>query len=305
MRVKKAVIPAAGLGTRFLPATKAQPKEMLPIVDKPTIQYIVEEAIQSGIEDIIIVTGRGKTSIEDHFDKSYELEATLDAKGKMELLNQVEHIANMASIYYVRQKEPKGLGHAIWCARKFIGNEPFAVMLGDDVIISEKPCLKQMIGMYEKYESPILGIREVSKCDVSKYGIIQSSGNLGKNTHNIIDMVEKPRIDRAPSNLAIMGRYILIPEILDILEHTRPGSGGEVQLTDAIRELNKSRRIIGYEFEGLRYDVGDKFGFIKANLEFALSRDDLGDELRQYLLELVSSNGFISNSRKRPSRVAK
>lgn len=298
MKVKKAVIPAAGLGTRFLPATKAMPKEMLPLVDKPTIQYIVEEALQSGIEDIIIVTGRGKTSIEDHFDKSYELEVTLDAKGKLELLNLVEYIADMASIHYVRQKEPKGLGHAIWCARKFIGNEPFAVLLGDDIIVSEKPCLKQMIDVYERFKSPVLGIRAVNKRDVSKYGIIKTSGILGKNAYNIIDMVEKPSEDTAPSNLAIIGRYILTPDILDILEHTRPGSGGEIQLTDALRELNKICQVIGYEFDGVRYDVGDKIGFIKANLEFALGRDDLGDAVRQYLYELVSSEGFFPSCRK-------
>lgn len=289
MKIKKAVIPAAGLGTRFLPATKAQPKEMLPIVDKPTIQYIVEEAIKSGIEDIIIVTGRGKTSIEDHFDKSYELEAFLDAKGKMELLNQIEYISNMASIYYVRQNEPKGLGHAIWCARKSIRDEPFAVLLGDDVIVSEVPCLKQMINAYEKYETSILGIREVNKQEISKYGIIDPAGQPCNRIYRIKGMVEKPRADESPSNLAIIGRYIFTPDILDLLAKTPPGSGGEIQLTDAIVEQNKYRQVIGYEFEGLRYDVGDKFGYIKANLEFALSRVELRDELRKYLLELVFS----------------
>lgn len=295
MKIKKAVIPAAGLGTRFLPATKAQPKEMLPIVDKPTIQYIVEEAIQSGIEDIIIVTGRGKTAIEDHFDKSYELEATLDAKGKRELLNQVEYISNMASVYYVRQKEAKGLGHAVWSARKFIGNEPFAVLLGDDVVISQKPCLKQMIEIFEEYQTSVIGIREVDRFDVSKYGIIKSNGLIRKGLHSIVSMVEKPHPEGAPSNLAIMGRYILTPEILPILDTLPPGSGGEIQLTDAIRELNKTQKVLGYEFEGVRYDVGDKFGFIKATVEFSLRRDDLKEEVGQYLADLVYSQSELKS----------
>ncbi|MCR4441353.1 MAG: UTP--glucose-1-phosphate uridylyltransferase GalU [Peptococcaceae bacterium] len=295
MRIRKAVIPAAGLGTRFLPATKAQPKEMLPIVDKPTIQYIVEEAIQSGIEDIIIVTGRGKTAIEDHFDRSYELEAALNAKGKRELLNQVEYISNMASVYYVRQKEAKGLGHAVWSARKFIGDEPFAVLLGDDVVISEKPCLKQMMEVFEEYRTPVIGIREVDRFDVSKYGVIKSSGQIKKGLHSIVNMVEKPYPEAAPSNLAIMGRYILTPEIIPILDTLPPGSGGEIQLTDAIRELNKTQKVLGYEFEGIRYDVGDKVGLIKATVEFALRRDDLKKEVEKYLVDLVYSQlGFRS-----------
>lgn len=296
LKVKKAIIPAAGLGTRFLPATKAQPKEMLPIVDKPTIQYIVEEAIQSGIEDIIIVTGRGKTAIEDHFDKSYELEATLDAKGKQELLDQIEYISNMASVYYVRQKEAKGLGHAVWCARKFIGNEPFAVLLGDDVVISEKPCLKQMIEVYDEYKVPVLAIREVKKSEVSKYGIIGTDGAIKEHLYNVVDMIEKPKPDVAPSNLAIMGRYILTPNVFHILDSLPPGSGGEIQLTDAIRDLNRTQKILGYIFEGVRYDVGDKLGFIKATVEFALRRDDLKEEVRRYLMELVSSNFNVHNS---------
>jgi len=289
LRIKKAVIPAAGLGTRFLPATKAQPKEMLPIVDKPTIQYIVEEAVQSGIEDIIIVTGRGKTAIEDHFDRSYELEAALNARGKRELLNQVEQISNLASVYYVRQKEPKGLGHAVWSARKFIGDEPFAVLLGDEVVIAEKPCLKQMLEVFEEYRVPVVGIREVNGSEVSKYGVIKSNGTVKKGLHQIVSMVEKPRPEAAPSNLAIMGRYILTPEIMPVLAGLSPGVGGEIQLTDALKELNKTQKMLGYEFEGLRYDVGDKVGMIKATVEFALRRDDLKKEVEKYLVDLVYS----------------
>lgn len=292
MRIRKAVIPAAGLGTRFLPATKAQPKEMLPIVDKPTIQYIVEEAIQSGIEDIIIITGRGKTAIEDHFDKSYELEATLDAKGKSDLLNLVEYISNMASIHYVRQKEPKGLGHAVWCARKFVGNEPFAVLLGDDVVVSQKPALQQMIEVYEQYHCSVLGVQEVAHAETNKYGIINPGVQLNSRLHEIRDMVEKPRVEEAPSNLAIMGRYILRPEIFGIIENLPPGSGGEIQLTDAIKALNNSQKVLAYTYEGKRYDVGDKLGYIKATVEFALSREDLGSAVREYLRELVTKQGL-------------
>ncbi|PKM86811.1 MAG: UTP--glucose-1-phosphate uridylyltransferase [Firmicutes bacterium HGW-Firmicutes-12] len=287
MKIRKAVIPAAGLGTRFLPATKAQPKEMLPIVDKPTIQYIVEEAIQSGIEDIIIITGRGKMAIEDHFDKSYELEATLDAKGKRELLNLVEYISNMANIHYVRQKEPKGLGHAVWCARKFIGNEPFAVMLGDDVVVSQKPCLQQMIEVYEEYACSVLGVQKVEASEVFKYGILKLGQDINQRLHEAQDMVEKPKVEEAPSNIAIMGRYILTPEIFEIIEKLPPGTGGEIQLTDAIKLLNKTQRVLGYEYEGKRYDVGDKLGYIKATVEFALSREDLGQDVRDYLYSLM------------------
>ncbi|MDX9870958.1 MAG: UTP--glucose-1-phosphate uridylyltransferase GalU [Clostridia bacterium] len=288
MRIRKAVIPAAGLGTRFLPATKAQPKEMLPIVDKPAIQYIVEEAIQSGIEDIIIITGRGKTAIEDHFDKSYELEATLDAKGKRELLDLVEYISNMASIHYVRQKEPKGLGHAVWCARKFVGNEPFAVLLGDDLVVARKPALQQMIEMYESYTCSVLGVQQVEHAETSKYGIIDPGVQLSGRLHEITDMVEKPRVQDAPSNLAIMGRYILTPEIFEIIEKLPPGSGGEIQLTDAIKALNTMQKVLAYEYEGKRYDVGDKLGYIKATVEFALSREDLGEAVSDYLRSLVA-----------------
>ncbi|MBM7606382.1 UTP--glucose-1-phosphate uridylyltransferase [Metabacillus crassostreae] len=293
MKIRKAVIPAAGLGTRFLPATKAQPKEMLPIVDKPTIQYIIEEAVSSGIEDILIVSGRGKRAIEDHFDKSYELEETLANKGKWDILEEVQQISQLANIHYIRQKEPKGLGHAIYCARRFIGNEPFAVMLGDDIVQSNgsEPCLKQLIDVYNKYEKAVVGVRKVEKKDVSKYGIIDYEKQaLQADIFNIIDLVEKPSVDLAPSNSAIMGRYILTPEILDILEHQEPGAGGEIQLTDALKKLLTMQSILAYHFTGKRYDVGDKFGFIKATLDFALDRTELRDDLLNYLNELTKNN---------------
>lgn len=286
MPIRKAIIPAAGLGTRFLPATKAQPKEMLPIIDKPTIQYIVEEAIQSGIDEIVIITGRGKSAIIDHFDKSYELESTLDAKGKFELLKQVEYISRLADIYTIRQKEPKGLGHAIWCARHFIGGEPFAVLLGDDVVAAEKPCLRQMVEVYDEYGLPVLGVQEVPEDEVYKYGIVKPGHAKKERVCLVEDMVEKPSVEEAPSNLAIMGRYILTPDIFPIIEKLPPGSGGEIQLTDAIRILNKSRQVIACNFIGNRYDVGDKFGYIKATIEFALRREDLRPSLKDYLLEL-------------------
>lgn len=286
MPIRKAIIPAAGLGTRFLPATKAQPKEMLPIIDKPTIQYIVEEAIQSGIDEIVIITGRGKSAIVDHFDKSYELESTLDAKGKFELLKQVEYISRLADIYTIRQKEPKGLGHAIWCARHFIGGEPFAVLLGDDVVAAEKPCLRQMVEVYDEYGLPVLGVQEVPEDEVYKYGIVKPGHAKKERVCLVEDMVEKPSVEEAPSKLAIMGRYILTPDIFPIIEKLPPGSGGEIQLTDAIRILNKSRQVIACNFIGNRYDVGDKFGYIKATIEFALRREDLRPSLKDYLLEL-------------------
>lgn len=284
MKVRKAVIPAAGLGTRFLPATKAQPKEMLPIVDKPTIQYIVEEAIASGIEDILIVTGRGKRAIEDHFDKSYELEDILKRKGEDELLTLVQSISNLANVNYVRQKEPRGLGHAIFCARSFIGNEPFAVMLGDDIVDSEIPCLKQMIEVYEKYNTTVLGVQQVAHEDVSKYGIIQCT-QIDKRIFKIEDMVEKPDQDKAPSNVAILGRYIIEPDIFTCLERVTPGKGGEIQLTDALRMLLSSGTMIAYDFVGKRYDVGNKLGFLQATVEFALKRDDIRADFSAYLKE--------------------
>ncbi|MBN8193792.1 UTP--glucose-1-phosphate uridylyltransferase GalU [Bacillus sp. NTK074B] len=284
-KVRKAIIPAAGLGTRFLPATKAQPKEMLPIVDKPTIQYIIEEAVASGIEDIIIVTGRGKRAIEDHFDKSYELEETLAKKGKFEQLEEVQGISKLANIHYIRQKEPLGLGHAISCASRFIGDEPFAVLLGDDIVHSpEKPCLKQLIDVYERYNSSVIGVQEVPQQEVSKYGVISINQNgIEDGVYHINDLVEKPKVEEAPSNYAIMGRYVLRPEIFDILENQAPGAGGEIQLTDGIKKLNELQMVVGYEFDGVRHDVGDKFGFIRATLEFALERDDLKPQVLEYL----------------------
>lgn len=286
-KIRKAVIPAAGLGTRFLPATKAQPKEMLPIVDKPTIQYIVEEAIQSGIEDIVIVTGRNKRAIENHFDRSMELEAFLAMKEKGELLDIVQDVARMADIYYVRQKEALGLGHAIYCARKFIGNEPFAVLLGDDIIYSQVPALRQMMNQYERYGASIVGVQEVPIEDTSKYGIVDGQ-KFADRLYRAKNMVEKPRSEEAPeTHLAIMGRYILNPEIFNILSVLQPGKGGEIQLTDGIRELGRYQEILAYEFEGQRYDVGDKLSFVKATIDYALRRKDLSESLMNYLRNLV------------------
>ncbi|WP_079514389.1 UTP--glucose-1-phosphate uridylyltransferase GalU [Rossellomorea marisflavi] len=293
-KIRKAIIPAAGLGTRFLPATKAQPKEMLPIVDKPTIQYIIEEAVASGIEDIIIVTGRGKRAIEDHFDKSYELEETLAKKGKFDQLEEVQSISKLANIHYIRQKEPLGLGHAISCASRFIGNEPFAVLLGDDIVHSpENPCLKQLIDVYERYNSSVIGVKEVPKEDVSKYGVISYYLNrFDDGVYHINDLVEKPNIGEAPSNHAIMGRYLLRPEIFGILERQTPGAGGEIQLTDAIKKLNELQMVVGFEFEGERHDVGDKFGFVKATLDFALANKNLKDQVLEYLDTILYKNKY-------------
>lgn len=286
MEVHKAIIPAAGLGTRFLPATKAQPKEMLPIVDKPTIQFIVEEAVASGIKDIIIVTGRGKRAIEDHFDKSYELEEELKKKNKEELLALVRDISNMVNIHYIRQKEPKGLGHAIYCARAFIGNEPFAVLLGDDIVRSEVPCLKQLLNVYNEYKTTILGVQRVPENEVSKYGII-SGKQVDDRVIKVNNMIEKPEPSEAPSNVAILGRYIISPSIFQYLEKTSPGKGGEIQLTDALKEMMHHEAVYAYEFEGRRYDVGNKMGFLEATVEYALSRDDLKDEFRSYLEKIL------------------
>lgn len=285
MTIKKAVIPAAGLGTRFLPATKAQPKEMLPIVDKPTIQYIVEEAVRSGIEQILIVTGRSKRAVEDHFDRSPELEQELQSKDKEEMLDLVRSISSMAEIYYVRQKQPKGLGHAILCARAFIGNEPFAVMLGDDVVYSEVPVVKQLMTVYDKHPGTILGVQAVPTDQTNKYGIVRCKSKMEDGLCTVEDLVEKPKSD-PPSNIAILGRYIITPEIFEILEHTVPGAGGEIQLTDALRMLAKRQTMYAYEFEGKRYDVGDRMGFLKATVEFALRRPDLNKEFSEYLKEL-------------------
>jgi UTP--glucose-1-phosphate uridylyltransferase len=287
-RVRKAVIPAAGLGTRFLPATKAQPKEMLPIVDKPAIQYIIEEAVQSGIEDIIIISGRGKRAIEDHFDKSFELEETLEQKGKLEALENLRAISEMANIYYIRQKEPKGLGHAVWCARSFIGNEPFAVLLGDDIVQAEKPCLKQLLEVYDRIQASVIGVQEVPDEDVSKYGIVSGWGSeLEPGVIRVQGVVEKPPRELAPSNYAIMGRYILEPDIFAVLERQGPGAGGEIQLTDALHTLNRTKEVYAYNFAGVRYDIGDKLGFIKATVDFALNRPDLRDDVFRYLEGLL------------------
>ncbi|SFE10724.1 UDP-glucose pyrophosphorylase [Lentibacillus persicus] len=283
-QIKKAIIPAAGLGTRFLPATKAMPKEMLPIVDKPTIEYIVEEAIKSGIEDIIIVTGKGKRSIEDHFDHSLELEDNLMKKEKFDLLERIRKSANV-DIHYIRQKEPKGLGHAVWCARKFIGNEPFAVLLGDDIIQSDEPGLSQMISEYEKAQSSIIGVHKVPEDETHRYGIIEPQGKFG-NLHQVRNFVEKPPHGEAPSDMAIIGRYILTPEIFDFLDQQKIGAGGEIQLTDAIHELNKTQEVFALEIDGRRYDVGEQLGFIQTTIEIALSREDLREPLMNYLKEL-------------------
>lgn len=286
MKVKKAIIPAAGLGTRFLPATKAMPKEMLPIVDKPTIQYIVEEAVESGIEDIIIVTGKGKRAIEDHFDHSFELEKNLLEKGKLELLNEVQKSSKMVDIHYIRQKEPQGLGHAIWCARKFIGNEPFAVLLGDDIVRADTPCLKQMIDQYERYNASIIGVQPVPDAEVSRYGIMNGK-MVDERLYSVAELVEKPKQEEAPSNMAIMGRYILNPKIFDILDGQTPGAGGEIQLTDAIAGLNKVEAVYAYNFEGKRSDVGEKLGFIQTTIDYALQRKELRDGLLAYLSKVM------------------
>ena len=280
--VRKAIIPAAGLGTRFLPATKAQAKEMLPIVDKPTLQYIIEEAIESGIEEILIVTGRNKKSIEDHFDRSVELELELEQKGKTAMLEMVQDISNMVNIHYIRQKEPKGLGHAIHCAKSFIGNEPFAVLLGDDIVDASTPCLKQMIDAYDEYKTTVLGVQEVARENVDKYGILDVK-HIEDRVYKVKDMVEKPSIEEAPSNIAILGRYIITPEIFNILENQAPGKGGEIQLTDALQKLATKEAIYAYNFEGRRYDVGDKLGFLEATVDFALKRPELRDEFIEFL----------------------
>ncbi|MFW6035061.1 MAG: UTP--glucose-1-phosphate uridylyltransferase GalU [Halothermotrichaceae bacterium] len=288
MKVKKAIIPAAGLGTRLLPATKAQPKEMLPVVDKPTIQYIIEEAVDAGIEEILIITGKGKRAIEDHFDSDIKLEMALEQKGKDKMLEQVKCISNLVDIHYVRQKQPKGLGHAIYCARTFVGNDPFAVLLGDDIMVAKKPVIAQMIDIFEERKNPVIGVQKVPEKDVSKYGILKYS-DVEDRAYTVQDMIEKPEIDEAPSNLAILGRYIITPDIFPILENTEPGRKGEIQLTDALKELLNKRPIIGYDFAGERYDVGNKFGYLKATVEFALKRDDLGQEFKEYLNGLCCS----------------
>lgn len=283
-KVRKAVFPAAGLGTRFLPATKAQPKEMLPIVDKPIIQYGVEEAMAAGCDQIIIVTGRGKTAIEDHFDVSYELEKMLEERKKTELLTIVRQISDMIHIAYVRQKEAMGLGHAVLMAKELVGNEPFAVLLADDLIDGQVPCLKQMIETFEQTQSSILAIQQIDGPTISQYGVLDAKPvNGNERLYQVKNMVEKPRAEEAPSNLAIVGRYILTPAIFETLERTPLGSGGELQLTDGIRLLLQKEKVYGYRFDGKRHDAGDKLGFLKATVEFALKRPDLQNEFRQYL----------------------
>lgn len=294
MTIRKAIVPAAGLGTRFLPATKAQPKEMLPIVDKPTLQYIIEEAVDSGIEEILIITGRNKKSIEDHFDKSIELELELETKQKKDLLTEIKRISEMANIYYIRQKEPKGLGHAIYCAKNFINNEPFAVLLGDDIIYAKKPCLKQMMEKYEKYQTSIVGVQEVLKKDVNKYGIVDGK-LIEERVYAIESLVEKPMAEKAPSNIAILGRYIINPTIFAILEQTRPGAGGEIQLTDALKVMAKREPMYAYNIEGKRYDVGDKQGYLAATVEFALRRADLKEDFLKYLINITEQEKERNN----------
>lgn len=286
--VKKVIIPAAGLGTRFLPATKAMPKEMLPIVDTPTIQYIVEEAIASGIEDIIIVTGKGKRAIEDHFDHAFELEESLIEKENFELLEKVK-ASSKVDIHYIRQKEPLGLGHAIWCARKFIGNEPFGVLLGDDIIKSETPGLKQLINQFEKTGSSVIGVQEVNENDIHMYGVIDPV-STDSDLIQVRNFVEKPLKEEAPSNLAIIGRYVLTPEIFSFLEEKKIGKGGEIQLTDAIEQLNTIQDVYAYKFEGERFDVGDKLGFIETTLAFALDRPDLKHGVIEVMKKLLEES---------------
>jgi UTP--glucose-1-phosphate uridylyltransferase len=280
------VFPAAGLGTRFLPATKAQPKEMLPIVDKPTIQYVVEEAVASGLSEIVIVTGRNKRAIEDHFDAAFELEYYLKDRGKVDELAQIKTISELASVSYVRQKEPLGLGHAILCARPLVGDEPFGVFLGDDIIgHAPSPCMRQLLDVFERYGGPVLAIERVARDRIQQYGVI-AGRNIGGNVWEIDDLVEKPRPQDAPSDLAIIGRYVLTPDIFPILADTPADARGEIQLTDALRTLRKRRPMYAVAFEGKRYDTGDKLGFLKATVEFALARPDLADEFRLYLKSL-------------------
>ena len=286
-KIRRAVIPAAGFGTRFLPATKATPKEMLPIVDKPTIQYIVEEALESGIEDILIISGHAKRAIEDHFDAAPALEAELKAKGKMEQLAQVQRIADI-NIHYIRQKYMRGLGDAILCAKGFMGDEPFAVLLGDDVVYNpECPALRQLIDVYEKTGSSVLGCQKVAPEQVSSYGIVAGTEEADPRLMRVTDMVEKPALEEAPSRLAVLGRYIITPQIFGLLEHTAPGKGGEVQLTDALCALAAQETVYAYDFQGIRYDLGSKLGFLKATIDFALRRKDLQEPVKVYIKELA------------------
>ena len=288
MQVKKAVFPVAGLGTRFLPATKSSPKEMLPLIDKPLVHYVVEEAVAAGIEDILFVTGRGKRALEDYFDISFELEALLQEKGKEKTLKEVREIADMVKIFYVRQKQALGLGHAILCAKEFVGQEPFAVLLGDDIIDGEKPCLAQLLEVYRKYRGTVLALEQVPMENISAYGCVKAN-QLSDQVFEVLDMVEKPKQEEAPSNLAIIGRYILTPDIFPILEKQKPGKGGEIQLTDAIRQLLREEAVYGCRFEGIRHDCGDKLGFLKATVDLALKRKEFNSEFRSYLKERLSA----------------
>jgi UTP--glucose-1-phosphate uridylyltransferase len=283
----KAVIPAAGFGTRFLPITKAQPKEMLPVYDKPTIQYVVEEAVASGIEDILIITGRGKRAIEDHFDRSIELELALNNSGKHEYLRQLEDISNLASIHFIRQKEPRGLGDAILCGERFVGDEAFAVLLGDTITIDDTPCTLQLMNAYKTYKGSMIAVEKVERAKIPSYGIIK--GKRKGRVYRIEDLVEKPSIEEAPSNLGIIGRYVLTPEIFDCIKQVEPGVGGEIQLTDALRILKDEQPLYAYEFRGKRYDIGNKLDWLKSSIEVALSSEEIGKELRNYLLKLLKA----------------
>lgn len=290
-KVKKAIIPAAGLGTRFLPATKAMPKEMLPIVDRPAIEYIVEEAILSGIEEILIITGKGKRAIEDHFDRNIILEENLAKKGKLDLLAKVNY-SSKVDIHYIRQKEPRGLGHAVWCARKFIGDEPFAVLLGDDIVKSDNPATKQLIDRYNELQCSIIGVQAVAEDETHRYGIIDPEESQGR-LYKVNRFVEKPPAGTAPSNLAILGRYVLTPEIFELLERQETGAGGEIQLTDSIQKLNEVQSVYAYHFEGKRYDVGEKLGFIRTTVEFALENEELGLQVEELLQDILSKRNYV------------
>ncbi len=286
MKVTKVVIPAAGLGTRFLPATKALPKEMLPIIDIPTIQLIVEEAVKAGIRDILIVTGKSKRAIEDHFDRNFVLENALEQKHKTELLNEVRRITDLANIHFIRQKEAKGLGHAIMCAKTFTAGEPFGIMLGDDVVDSKVPAIKQLMDVYEEKECSVVGVQKVKQSDISKFGIVDIDQEERDGLFKVANLVEKPKVEDAPSDVAILGRYVVTPEIFDVLENTTPGAGNEIQLTDALKTLLNTQNMYAYNFKGKRYDVGDKLGFLSATVEMALKRDDIKNEFGKYLKEI-------------------
>ncbi|MGH2686394.1 MAG: UTP--glucose-1-phosphate uridylyltransferase GalU [Actinomycetota bacterium] len=292
MMVTKGVIPAAGLGTRFLPATKAQPKEMLPVVDKPAIQYVVEEAVRTGIDDILIVTGRGKRTLEDHFDRSVELERTLQESGKLDMLEEVQRISDMAAIHYIRQKEPRGLGHAVATAEHHVGGQPFAVLLGDDIVAVSDPLLERMVEVYERYGRSVIAVQEVPREEIHLYGAIRPEW-VEDDLARVIDIVEKPKQEDAPSNLAAIGRYVLTPEVFDALRETKPGAGGEIQLTDAIGLLAREQAVYAYRFDGVRYDIGKKLDYLRATVELAVDRDDLGPDLRQFLADLVQRKKLV------------